>query len=583
MSSFIERMLFQGAPEEKPKREWGMLNGLLSGVVEDDSGEERIPYGGKKVVDPRRVAEAMLVPTKSGDLLSARRKNGGRGLLGQLFGYVVAPVAAIPNAIAMSWTPEPEKLMTDGVVDLERRVKEVDELEGELNGVETKGFFEMLATQILQTHGPIREASTRDPDESMRLPTNQERWLASELAIELARSLNKGIDRSKAFGEWLGLLKEKVEKVNFAVLKHSLEKAFTEEELLRIASELRKIIESYGGELELVHIPPSNLILAAIFAAPSLLDEALSAAFFPSELGKKGVSIVLRESSSTGKLELRVLMGGAGRGENTLPGDAQPEWTQPLMHEIVTDTELGHKWVNRWRKTGRVVAGGVGAVFEMIKKGGRDGKGIWQEKMREARFFPKEVVEAGRFRLVNPHATGDMVEIPLAVRRSANKPSSIGGALVYDRSFKVSGRAKQIVDAALKIAKEKANRRGVDWRIALEGSPRSKDDSLRRAYEETVELLLREGIREEVVRKLAIQYAKELSKRGGELESDLGEISFDKWKEERSLKEQELLKLVDELTRLNKRMKQAKSPELKAHWKRQKKIVLRRVRELSSW
>ena len=579
--SFFERMFLQGVPEEEPKREGGVLRSLLSGAVEDDSGEEKIPPTRERRVSSERIAEAMLVPAESEDLLPAKREKKKRGLIGQLFYYLVTPVPAGFNALVMRWTPEPEDLMSDGVVELERRVKEVDRLEEEVTRRETRGFFEMLATQILQTNGPIREASTKDPDERKRLPTDQERWLASELAIELARSLNGGGDRNRAFEEWLDLLKKRVEGVNFAVLRRSLEENFTKEELLRIAGELKRIIKSHGGELELMHIPPSDLIIAAVFAAQGLLGEALSAALFPNELGKKGVSIVLGENPNTGELELRVLWGGVGRGQNTLPGDAQPEWTQPLVHEIVTDTTRGHRWVERWVVAGKVTGGAVSATVEIIKRRGKGWRGIWREKIRRARTSPGKGVEAGRFRLVNPYEGSDKVEVPLAVRRSVDKPSSIGGGFVFGRASKASRKARQIVGAALKVAKERAERRGIDWRIALEGSPRSKDDSLRRAYEETVGLLLREGIREEVVKELAIKYMEELTRRGGGIEIGGEEISFERWERERRLREQRLLRLVDELVRLNKRIKQARSPELKAHWGKRKKRVLRELRELS--
>jgi ribonucleotide reductase alpha subunit len=171
-----------------------------------------------------------------------------------------------------------------------------------------------------------------------------------------------------------------------------------------------------------------------------------------------------------------------------LPPNAQSEWNQPLVQEVASDTKWGKQWAKVWS-------------FNPIK--------LLTGRFKEVFNNNPTMVEAGTLTLVNPTDRLDKTSIPILVTKDSRQKSALGGGEVLQTAAQVSEKAANLMNKAQKITERRMSAAHLPAEIPNSMIPptKDKDESLSRAYSNTRELLMAEGVRPSLVLELATTYA----------------------------------------------------------------------------
>lgn len=415
------------------------------------------------------------------------QKNPVLEMLGKVTSYATTPVITIVDA----WTQDtgiavpPESLYSPEIATLQRAVDEAASAQKELQQSTTGEYITYLSEKIVTDFLPARNKTATDKDESIRLPTEHER----EVANDFAQRLSKPDSNQQAI---LSQLIKTCRIFNTKLVRSVIHTTFSEEETRRSGANIEALLKQSANQIELVRLPPINLLAAAVLGNPKLLPKAIAATLFTNELMVRGISVVMTFDASKKQLQLLVLTGGPGKGIEALPTNCQKEWDQPLIQEVASDTKWGKNWYRFWSKAGKFVT------------------------FRFKQAFSKEnpdMVEVGTLSLINPADTTDRVDLPIIILKSM-KRSPLGGSASLRQSLQIIDDANDIISQSEEIVRSRTAQSSLPAEINphILNVSDSPNTSLARATQAGITQLMQQGDRPQVITALALEYAAEILK-----------------------------------------------------------------------
>jgi len=254
--------------------------------------------------------------------------------LGKMAGaYVVAPFLAVGNRLVRGLGASPEEHLHQDTREVILGTAGYSRIE---NLPEDEGFINMLNTTAGALVGsmelPLSVDWRADDDFSQISPT--ERRLAFMFADQIAR----GADPENP--EFLAQIEERVRQVNMGLAKGELWNMYVQQEQLRYAYDLARILKANDNRV-LFEVKPAEALFASVLGAGGF-SKAVGATLFKHEAKDRGIQVrLLQRSQNLGGDEIAVLAGGMGTGIDKLPVKSFIEWKQSLAQQVVSDTNFG--------------------------------------------------------------------------------------------------------------------------------------------------------------------------------------------------------------------------------------------------